>query len=105
MLQRCQLPHCQALPADRYRLGAVKLFILCNCNKAYNSLVLQAFPIKEDRLIELAKEFSNAKNGVANEDMIAPDFRFEFQVISLDRKVRCSLIIQQPRQLAPSLDF
>ena len=50
----------------------------------------QEFPIKEDRLIELAKEFFRNKNGILKEDMLAPDFRFEFQVISLDRKVRCS---------------
>ncbi len=48
---------------------------------------VQDFPITEDRLVELAKEFFKAKNGILKEELLAPDFRFEFQVISLDRKV------------------
>ncbi|KAF5839939.1 hypothetical protein DUNSADRAFT_18220 [Dunaliella salina] len=44
-----------------------------------------AFPIKENRLIEIAKEVFDKGVGVEDESMITPDFRFEFPVVSLPR--------------------
>ena len=47
----------------------------------------QAFSIPEERLIHLAKELFEKDAGVGDESLLAPDFRFEFPVISLDREV------------------
>ena len=47
----------------------------------------QTFAIPEERLIELAKELFAKDAGVGDESLLAPDFRFEFPVISLDREV------------------
>ena len=46
------------------------------------------FPIAQDRLISLAQEVFKSNSGVDNPDLLSDDFRFEFPVVSLAKKVR-----------------
>eukprot|EP00200_Dunaliella_tertiolecta_P004250 CAMPEP_0202347024 /NCGR_PEP_ID=MMETSP1126-20121109/5563_1 /ASSEMBLY_ACC=CAM_ASM_000457 /TAXON_ID=3047 /ORGANISM="Dunaliella tertiolecta, Strain CCMP1320" /LENGTH=218 /DNA_ID=CAMNT_0048938515 /DNA_START=152 /DNA_END=808 /DNA_ORIENTATION=+ len=43
------------------------------------------FPIKEKRLVEIAKELFDKGVGMEDESMLAPEFRFEFPVVSLPK--------------------
>ena len=45
------------------------------------------FPISSDKLIELAKKVYKSNSGVEDPSMLAEDFRFEFPVVSLAKKV------------------
>ena len=45
------------------------------------------FPIAEDKLISLAQEVFKSNSGVDNPDLLSDDFRFEFPVVSLAKKV------------------
>jgi hypothetical protein len=47
----------------------------------------QNFPIPADELIEKAKQLEAAFGGALDDSLLAPDFRFEFPVISLAREV------------------
>ena len=47
----------------------------------------QNFPIPADELIEKAKKLEAAFGGALDDSLLAPDFRFEFPVISLGREV------------------
>jgi len=50
----------------------------------------QSFPIKADELIAKAKQLEAAFGGALDDSLLAPDFRFEFPVVSLAREVRLS---------------
>lgn len=45
------------------------------------------FSIAAEKLIELAQKVFKANSGVDNPDLLADDFRFEFPVVSLAKKV------------------
>ncbi len=45
------------------------------------------FPISAERLIEKAKQVYKANSGVGDPSLLANDFRFEFPVVSLAKKV------------------
>lgn len=51
------------------------------------SAAAQEFAISEDKLIQLAKDLFAKESGLADESLLADDFRFEFPVVSLDREV------------------
>lgn len=44
------------------------------------------FPIPANRLIELAKAAFAVRTGIEDDSVLAPDFRFEFPVVSLGRE-------------------
>jgi hypothetical protein len=44
------------------------------------------FPISEEELIQLAQKLFAEDAGVADESLLAEDFRFEFPVVSLDKE-------------------
>ena len=50
----------------------------------------QSFPIPPDELIAKAKQLEAAFGGALDDSLLAPDFRFEFPVISLGREVGAS---------------
>ncbi len=45
------------------------------------------FPISSEKLIEMAKRVYKANSGVEDPSLLADDFRFEFPVVSLAKKV------------------
>lgn len=47
------------------------------------------FSIPADKLIALAQKVSEANSGVDDPDLLADNFRFEFPVVSLAKKVSC----------------
>ena len=52
------------------------------------SCAAQSFPIPADELIVKAKKLEAAFGGALDDSLLAPDFRFEFPVVSLAREVR-----------------
>ena len=51
------------------------------------SNVLQNFSIGEDKLISLAKHMFETQSGQKDHSVLSDDFRFEFPIVSLDKKV------------------
>ena len=47
-----------------------------------------SFPIPPEKLISLAQDVYKQNSGVDNPELLAPDFRFEFPVVSLAKEVR-----------------
>ena len=45
------------------------------------------FPISSEKLIDMAKRVYKANSGVEDPSLLADDFRFEFPVVSLAKKV------------------
>ena len=60
---------------------------LCKC------CTLQNFPIPADELIAKAKKLEAAFGGALDDSLLAPDFRFEFPVVSLAREVRTTYTV------------
>ena len=56
------------------------------CRLSYCDIT-QNFSIPADQLIEKAKQLEAAFGGALDDSLLAPDFRFEFPVISLTREV------------------
>lgn len=48
---------------------------------------MQDFAIPEAKLVQLAQELFAKESGVSDDTLLADDFRFEFPIVSLDKKV------------------
>ena len=66
------------------------------------SAVPQSFPIPADELIAKAKQLEAAFGGALDDSLLAPNFRFEFPVVSLAREVRPRCRWPAGRSLADS---
>ena len=71
--------------------------------------MLQNFPISESKLIDIAKKLYAEDTGTKSPDALAPDFRFEFPIVSLGKKVspgsnpsELSLLSHQAQQCPPN---